>query len=480
MDVDDESDEDFAVTLAADGTVYGSAGACARGPAVWENLFPSVKDSRLAALRAECQLAAWPLARQSFWLPGDATPAGPLEELAMRILRFHTGGGAQHNVGAEWWANISRSASLAADGTGDINLHFDKDEKAFEAYGVVVHPLLSTVSYLSDDGAPTVLLPHLSLSPADPQSYARSEEAPTDEPTAMIVPPVVGRHLRFDGRWLHGAPAGYAVCEPVVSSASSAAAPPSAATAASSSSSASSSSYERVTFCVNIWVNHRPGRCPRFQERPGATLTAGAAAGAADMPAPPLGTSALGAVAPRLRLTDARGTAALRELRDSEARRVVLRCGRGGGDAAAAVETSSGDGGGAGGGGAGGGGAGGGGAGGGTEARVLKLEQTMRVHELSLPWHRRLHELLRRRSVICMQGRGISLRAVAETETEAADNAQNEIAGGSPPSPGGDSGERLLDTGVGGGGAAEAAGLLRGVDGGQDISSRSAAKRTKR
>lgn len=196
----------------------------------------------------------------------------------MRIFDFHTAGASpaiqRSACGAEWWANVSRSEMIKSH--GDINLHFDKDERAFSEYGLVVHPLLATVTYLSDDGAATLLAPHVILDAASGGQYA-SEAPPGEPPCAMLVPPKTGRHLCFDGRWLHGAPAGYLPA---------------------------SAPYVRITFCVNIWINHRPGRCPRFENSP-------------TLPDDPL-------VAPRLRLSSARGVAACREARD--ARIGNLRC----------------------------------------------------------------------------------------------------------------------------------------------------------
>ena len=68
----DDDDDDFCVSLTTTGHVWGASGACETACAVWDNLL-SLRDGsdRLSALKAECQWAAWPLARQSFWLPAD-------------------------------------------------------------------------------------------------------------------------------------------------------------------------------------------------------------------------------------------------------------------------------------------------------------------------------------------------------------------------------------------------------------------------
>lgn len=374
----DESSDELFVMCNPDGHVYGAAGACLTAPTVLDNLVPSIAGSsspqqqeRLRMLRAECHLAAWPLARQSFWLPATATPEGPLEEFAMSILRFHCASAAPSfsllDIGAEWWANVSREEALDRDGTGDIHLHFDKDERAYLSCGVVVHPLLSTVTYLSSEGAPTVLLPQLALDGAGGYAW------PAEQPTALVIPPEAGRHLSFDGRWLHGAPAALAVRRPRTTA---------------------STTYERVTFCVNVWVKHRPGACPRFAMSSSSSGYDGSTSGARLARDPP---PASAVCAPRLRLAQARGTAARREARKAVAHRVALQC--------PVVGAAC-----------------------GSLTRVrLRLEQTARPHELLLPCPRALHEWVERGTVIAVSGEDVSLQASVSVADGAACQQQEEV-----------------------------------------------------
>lgn len=119
-----------------------------------------------------------------------------MEDLALRILAMHTGK-LPHALlaGAEWWANVSRSDTMdRVDGYGDIGFHFDKDEAIYGTHGLIIHPLLSTVTYLSDDGAPTVVLPMGRITPTGEYTVDKL-------PEAIVVPPRVGRHVCFDGRW---------------------------------------------------------------------------------------------------------------------------------------------------------------------------------------------------------------------------------------------------------------------------------------
>ena len=227
-----DDDDDFAVALDADGRVAGSSGVCDPQFACWDSL---LRCHDLAALRVDCELASWPLAASSFWLPCDAAPQNALESLAAAIFRLHTRGRDFDRAasGAEWWANVSRSEAMArADGYGKVYMHFDKDERAYSECGLFVHPLASTVTYLTSEGAPTLVV-DARLSPE-----GKYVEAVGD---AHIVPPRVGRHVRFDGRLLHGAPLELLEAR------------------------GDEAPYVRVTFLVNIWIGHRPRGCARYK-----------------------------------------------------------------------------------------------------------------------------------------------------------------------------------------------------------------------
>ena len=188
-------------------------------------------------LRLDARAAAWPLAKQSFWLAADEPPASPLEALARKIfdLHVHRSRIDPATSGAEFWANVSESEAIhrARDPHGDVAMHFDKDERLYSAHCLFVHPLVSTVTYITDVGAPTIVAPAVRVT-TEGDEYRPA----LDSVDVTLVAPRVGRHLAFDGRWLHGAPA--ALCP-------------------------SSLPYVRVTFLVNIWVNHKPVGVPRFR-----------------------------------------------------------------------------------------------------------------------------------------------------------------------------------------------------------------------
>lgn len=195
MGSESDDSEALCVCLDGEGRVEGSGGYASAGLRVFERLL-SLRPSALASLRSDCLLASWPLAKGSFWVGHGQTPRSGMEDLALRILAMHTGK-LPHALlaGAEWWANVSRSDTMdRVDGYGDIGFHFDKDEAIYGTHGLIIHPLLSTVTYLSDDGAPTVVLPRGRITPT-------GEYMVDKLPEAIVVPPRVGRHVCFDGRW---------------------------------------------------------------------------------------------------------------------------------------------------------------------------------------------------------------------------------------------------------------------------------------
>jgi hypothetical protein len=60
------------------------------------------------------------------------------------------------------------------------------------------------VTYLSDTGAPTIVVP---LRPATGGKQGSRDGGIVDQHTVHISHPRVGKHITFDGRFLHGVPA---------------------------------------------------------------------------------------------------------------------------------------------------------------------------------------------------------------------------------------------------------------------------------
>jgi hypothetical protein len=106
--------------------------------------------------------------------------------------------------------------------TGEsIGFHWDKDETLADVHGIKVYPQVSTVTYLSSVGAPTVILQHTRNNVPGSHSV----------PCAFVSHPAAGKHVSFDGRLLHGVPAEI-------------------------NDSATPAKYTRVTFLVNVWIDH--------------------------------------------------------------------------------------------------------------------------------------------------------------------------------------------------------------------------------
>ena len=73
------------------------------------------------------------------------------------MFDFHTKGidFDKENSGSEWWAQVRRPDGLNAG----ISLHWDKDEAVYARDALFVHPQISTVTYLTSGGSPTVVIP---------------------------------------------------------------------------------------------------------------------------------------------------------------------------------------------------------------------------------------------------------------------------------------------------------------------------------
>ena len=92
--------------------------------------------------------------------------------------------------------------------------------------GINIHPHISTVTYLTGDGAPTLVCEQRS-----PVSYDQVPDAFGPIPQAWLSYPLAGKHMSFDGGLLHGAPNALAPLQ---------------------------SANMRVTFLANVWLNYHP------------------------------------------------------------------------------------------------------------------------------------------------------------------------------------------------------------------------------
>lgn len=165
----------------------------------------------------------------TFFLPSTMKPRCALEALAQTIFKTHTvgleGKFDPKNSGAEWWtlvldnkqstnnSNPSPKKSSGDDGDDsedeeddEVGMHFDADYALEEqASGVFLHPRVATITYLSDVGVPTLILDKRSPPPQDVEKSSLNGSITK----GWLSHPSFGKHVSFDGRLLHGAPGEY-------------------------------------------------------------------------------------------------------------------------------------------------------------------------------------------------------------------------------------------------------------------------------
>jgi len=110
-------------------------------------------------------------------------------------------------VSCSWWAHSKPYHSSLGH-----QLHFDTEERTLSATGEVLHPAVTTVTYLSEGGCvsgaaasstdqkPCLASPTVVFEQALSDCTARSAGAPA----AHVVHPVEGTTLFYPGEWLHG------------------------------------------------------------------------------------------------------------------------------------------------------------------------------------------------------------------------------------------------------------------------------------
>ena len=218
-------------------------------------LEPLQLEAELESLRRDCTLAF--ALDGSNWLGATAEPRCALERLARAVYDLHVAdldGFDPATSGAEWWAQV-RTGGNRQEG---IEFHWDCDEFAADAHGVHVHPNLSTVLYLSDVGAPTLVLD--APSPRSPAAAVVAETCYGPVGGGAISWPRLGKLFCFDGSKLHGA------------------VPPSAGGAVGAS--GAPAGERRVTFLVNVWLGHQPRGIEALPAALAASMSQGWAADA--------------------------------------------------------------------------------------------------------------------------------------------------------------------------------------------------------
>eukprot|EP00977_Amphora_coffeiformis_P005654 scaffold1189_cov194-Amphora_coffeaeformis.AAC.11 len=229
------------------------------------------EQALLDELLLDCEMADSGLMPRTFWMPAHGKDAQcTLEQFALDIFRHHVPQDAVYDPdtsGAEWWVQIRPSPPAGryamhakADLDDEISrqgiwFHWDKDEDLRQLMGgdtTYIHPHLSTVTYLTPHGAPTLAINRR----IHPLTGEWIEPTEGDNDQAFLSWPGKGKHLSFDGRFLHAAPPDLL--------------PEDARLSASTTLSAATSKdmtpdqrkqvrrQRRVTFLVNIWLNYKP------------------------------------------------------------------------------------------------------------------------------------------------------------------------------------------------------------------------------
>lgn len=218
-----------------------------------------VPELRSGTLNAELVQQAQELiqnSKETFWLDTNIMQnvhdVCSLELLAWKIYQHHRH--YYENIfpkdcdgGAEWWVQIKDAASNTGE-NGAIDLHYDKDEALAEVFGLGSFPVLSTVTYLTASDSlpfnPTLILE---------RTYVQSEDDMID--SMLVSKPVLGKHLVFDGKLLHGAPSHKDLRSGLLVSQRQ----PSCNTQNNLFVSPDPECSVRVTFLVNIW-NQKPAK----------------------------------------------------------------------------------------------------------------------------------------------------------------------------------------------------------------------------
>ena len=156
-------------------------------------------------------------AGQTFFLPAHMKPRCALEALAQSIFRKHTdhledGSFDPLQSGANWWTLVldagtgHEGSDNDEPGDDEVGLHFDADyELEEQTSDLLLHPRVATVTYLSNFGAPTLILDQRS----PPMDDEKKKTLESGISRGWLSHPKLGKHTAFDGRLLHGAPALY-------------------------------------------------------------------------------------------------------------------------------------------------------------------------------------------------------------------------------------------------------------------------------
>jgi hypothetical protein len=226
----------------------------------WKHIIP---DTSLETLQKDCAIVFNSRAidtdenyssGSTYFIKANETPNSTLEALAKAIFEQHTRGKTfdVEKSGAEWWSQVIHSDD-------DIGVHWDRDYGLEEEEGVHVHPNFGTVTYLSNRGAPTIVLNKIGSKTADEDILGNIKE--------MVISHChAGNHLRFNGDLLHAAPS--EVIQALLDDEDENDEEDDDEDDENVEKLIENISKKRITFLVNIWLNHIPSQSQRYQHNP--------------------------------------------------------------------------------------------------------------------------------------------------------------------------------------------------------------------
>jgi hypothetical protein len=134
--------------------------------------------------------------KPTFWLDlqDDPEPRSYIEKALLHLRkevvpRMFAHRKEQTIIGGEWWVQVR-------DGSETIGFHYDKDEAMASLQGIMKMPLVSTVTYLTDVGAPTLILNQTTID--------GNMEVPEVPEEGYLSYPKKNRHIMFSGDLQHG------------------------------------------------------------------------------------------------------------------------------------------------------------------------------------------------------------------------------------------------------------------------------------
>ncbi|KAL3918051.1 MAG: hypothetical protein SGILL_004427, partial [Bacillariaceae sp.] len=248
---------------------------------------PSQHQQWIDDLLLDCEISDSGLMPRTFWVPCEGfAPRCALEQLALDIFNHHVPDGSKYDKstsGAEWWCQLrpspcktgrysmhcndengkekdggnSNSTSEPDPFAHGISFHVDKDEdlRILTGGNTYIHPHISTVTYLTDWGSPTMMM-DTRVHPLE-----GTWMVPDPKMEGFVSWPSCGKHASFDGRYLHASPCdlmeeGYFAkqihFEPKGND--------------PKYNKLETRRHRRVTFLVNVWLNHHPFEVKPFPE----------------------------------------------------------------------------------------------------------------------------------------------------------------------------------------------------------------------